>query len=102
MFGKSAVLIVLTGLCACGVLAARQMRTQAAHELAQSRLRAAQLDNGVARVRARIASDISPERVMQMAAKIETLKPLAGELGPRPPHDNSRIARSVEPERRRP
>lgn len=101
MFGKTAVLIVSTGLCACSLLAARQMRTQAAHELAQSRLRAARLDNELGRVRAKIASDISPERVMQMAAKLDTLKPLAGELGPRPVHDNTRIARSGDQERRR-
>lgn len=103
MFGKTAVLIVSTGLCACGLLAARQMRTQAAHELARSRLRAAQIDNDLARLRAKIASDISPERVMQMAAKLDTLKPLAGEFGPRPASDNTRIARGStgEQERRR-
>lgn len=101
MFGKTAVIIVLTGLCACALLAARQMRTQAAHELAQSRLRAARLDDEIARVRAKIATDITPEHVMQMAGKLDTLKPLAGELGPRLPLDNSRIARSTPPERRR-
>ncbi len=101
MFGKTAVLIVLTGMCACALLAARQMRTQAAHELAQSRLRAARLDNEIARVRAKIATDISPERVMQMAGKLDTLKPLVGELGPRSPMEDSRIARSTTPERRR-
>jgi len=77
VFGKIAVLIVSAGLCACALLAARQMRTQAAYELAQSRLRAVRIDEDVARIRSVIAARVSPERVLEMAARVNPLKPLA-------------------------
>ena len=93
MFGKLAVAIVSTGVCACGLLAARQMRTQAAYELTQSRLRAVQIDHEAARVCAKISAHVSPEHVLQMASKLDSLKPLAAEIGPRSQaRDGSRVA----------
>ena len=84
MFGKLAVLIVGTGLCACALLGARQMRTQAAYEMAQARLRAVRIDEDVSRVRAVISAHVNPERVLEMAARLNPLKPLAGERLARP------------------
>jgi hypothetical protein len=101
VFGKIAVLIVSAGLCACALLAARQMRTQAAYELAQSRLRALRIDEDVARVRAVIATCVSPERVLEMAARVNPLKPLAREHRPvEQPAQLPRVARNDPAPRR--
>lgn len=82
MFGKLAVLIIGLGLIACSLLAIRQMRTQAAHELAQARLRAVRVDQDAARLRAAISTHVSPDRVLEMASRNHLLKPLAGEREP--------------------
>lgn len=102
MFGKLAVAIVCTGLCACALLAARQMRTQAAYEMAQSRLRAVRIDQDISDARADISSHVSPEHVLQMASKLESFKPLASELGPRPQvPDRTQVARGEAARERR-
>ena len=80
MFQKLAVLIVGIALTASCLLAARQMRTQAAHELAQSRLRVMKLDNERWKLRSDIASRITPEHVQEMASRLSPLKPIAGEF----------------------
>jgi hypothetical protein len=84
MFAKLAVLIVGIALTASCLLAARQMRTQAAHELAQARLRVMKLDNERWKLRSDIASRITPEHVQEMASRLSPLKPIAGEF-PAPP-----------------
>ena len=103
MFGKLAVAIISTGFCACALLAARQMRTQAAYEMAQSRLRAVQIDDEVADARARISSHVSPEHVLQMASRLDSLKPLAVEIEPRLPatREVPRVAQNQTREHRR-
>lgn len=100
MFGKLAVLIVALGLIAASLLAMRQMRTQAAHELAQARLRAFRVDQENARLRAMISSRIHPERVLEMASRSFLLKPMEMEGEPASPHDWGRIAVHREPVRR--
>ena len=80
MFAKVAVLIACIGLGACALLAARQMRTQAAHELAEARLRLMQRDNELWRLRAQIASRVTPEHVQQLATRLNSLKPIAADL----------------------
>jgi hypothetical protein len=80
MFAKLVVLILGVSVTACGLLAARQVRTQAAHELAQSRLRVMHLDNARSKLRAEIASLVTPEHVQEMASRITPLKPIAGEF----------------------
>jgi hypothetical protein len=82
VFAKVAVLIVCIGLCACALLAARQMRTQAAHELAEARLRLMQRDNELWRLRARIASKVTPEHVQMLATRLNSLKPIAADAAP--------------------
>lgn len=97
MFGKLAVLIVALGLIAASLLAMRQMRTQAAHELAQARLRAVRVDQDTARLRAMISTHVNPERVIEMASRSYLLKPLRGEE--EAPSEASRIAIHQEPAR---
>lgn len=83
VLAKLAVLVVCMGLCACALLAARQMRMQAAHELTEARLRIMKHDNDLRRTRARIAAQITPEKVERMAAGLAPMKPVASDL-PRP------------------
>ena len=79
MFLKVVALIAALCLCACALLAARQMRMQAAHELAEARLRITQRDNELWRLRARIAQRITPEHIKDMAARLGELKPIAAD-----------------------
>jgi hypothetical protein len=80
VFAKIVASIVVIGGCACGVLAIRQMRTQAAHELAETRLRIMQRDNELWRLRTRIAQNVTPKRVHDMAARLSGLQTLTPEL----------------------
>jgi hypothetical protein len=82
VFAKLAVLTLCLGLGACALLSLRQMRTQAAHELAEARLRVLQRDNEFWRLRTRIAARVTPEHIEQLAQKINPLKPMATELAP--------------------
>ena len=82
MFAKLAVLIISLALCAAALLSLRQMRTQSAHELAEARLRVLQRDNEFWRLRTRIAVWVTPERVEQLAAKLNPLKPMTPESTP--------------------
>lgn len=82
MLAKLAVLVVCMGLCACALLAARQMRMQAAHELTEARLRVMKHDNDLRRIRAQIASRITPEDVERMASQFEPIKPIASDVAP--------------------
>src|SRR5262245_22409960 len=83
VFAKVAVLILSIGVCACALLSARQMRTQAAHELAEARLRLNQRDNELWRLRARIAAKVTPEHVQQLATRLNSLKPIAADTSRR-------------------
>lgn len=76
MVAKVAAVILAIGVCACILLAARQLRTQAAHELAEARLRVMQRDNELWRLRSQIAARVTPQRVQQMAAGLTPLKPI--------------------------
>jgi hypothetical protein len=80
VFAKLVVLILSVGACACVLLAARQVRVQAAHDLADARLRVMQRDNELWELRARIAAKVTPANVQRLAAKITPLKPIGGEF----------------------
>lgn len=82
MLAKLSVLVVSMALCLCALLAARQMRMQAAHELTEARLRVMRHDNDLWRVRAHIAARITPQEVEKMAAEVNPLKPMAGDVPP--------------------
>jgi hypothetical protein len=80
VFAKLVVLILSVGACACVLLAARQVRVQAAHDLADARLRVMQRDNELWELRARIASRVTPANIQRVAARISPLKPIGGEF----------------------
>lgn len=76
MFPKLAVLVLSLVLGACILLAARQMRIQAVHELAAARLRILEADARLWKLRARIADEVSPQHIEQMAAQLGRMQPL--------------------------
>lgn len=69
MFAKLCVLILVFGSCSGGVLAMRQSRLQAAHELAESRLRVREHEQRLRELRARIAALSNPETVRSMSER---------------------------------
>lgn len=70
LFYKLAVLIACVGAIACGLLTLRQARLQAANEYAEARLRIRALNERVSAIRATLASEITPDRVEEMASEI--------------------------------
>lgn len=79
MLGKLLALILWVGLAACALLAMRQSRLQLAHELAQVQLRIARHDEALWQERVRIARNVSPARVQEMAVRLGPLRPLLAE-----------------------
>ncbi|MFI4897526.1 MAG: hypothetical protein ACIARR_06850 [Phycisphaerales bacterium JB059] len=69
MFAKLCLLILVFGSCSGGVLAMRQSRLQAAHELAESRLRVREHEQRLRELRAQIAALSNPERVRELGAR---------------------------------
>lgn len=76
MFSKVAALIVCLGLIACMMLAIRQQRVQAAHQLAKSQTSLAKLDQDVLRLRSQIAAKLTPDQIEQAGTKLGRLMPL--------------------------
>jgi hypothetical protein len=76
VFPKLAVLVLSLALGACILLAARQMRIQAVHELAAARLRILEADARLWKLRARIADEVTPQHIEQMAAQFGPMQPL--------------------------
>lgn len=70
MFAKLCVLILVFGSCSGGVLAMRQSRLQAAHELAESRLRVREHELRLRELRAQIAAMTNPERVRELSERV--------------------------------
>ncbi|MEZ6243653.1 MAG: hypothetical protein R3B57_11495 [Phycisphaerales bacterium] len=66
MFAKLVALILGFGACGGGLLAMRQSRLQAAHELAEARLRIERHEMRISELRAQIAERITPEQVRVM------------------------------------
>lgn len=76
MFAKLLAVILSLALCGCVLLAARQARIQAAHDLAEARLRIVLRDNELWRMRAEIAARVTPEEVRRLASAVTPLRPL--------------------------
>lgn len=74
MFGRLAFVIVAIGLGACVLLAIRQVRIQAAHELAETRRRIVRMDHELWRLRAEIAERITPDRIHRQSMDVLALK----------------------------
>src|SRR5207245_1854308 len=71
------------GVCACALLTVRQLRIEAAQQLAQTRLRILERDVELQRLRAQIAARVTPERVEQLASGLGPLKQIQP-IGARP------------------
>lgn len=79
MFGKLVFLILGVGVVAGVLLVNRQLRIQAAHELADAQRRVAQHDRALWRLRAEIASRVTPQRVEIAASRLGRLVPVTPE-----------------------
>lgn len=74
MFARCVLVIVVMAACGLALLAARQARVQAAHELAETRLRIARADEQLWRLRAQLARQLTPGAVDQLADRAGTLQ----------------------------
>lgn len=79
MFGKLVFLILGVGVVAGVLLVNRQLRIQAAHELADAQRRVAQHDRTLWRLRAEIASRVTPRLVEVAASRLGRLVPITPE-----------------------
>ncbi|MCC6322373.1 MAG: hypothetical protein IT438_13165 [Phycisphaerales bacterium] len=75
MFAKIVAVILTIGTVACVLLAIRQQRVQAAHELAQVQRRVLDQDRTLWQLRSEIAARIIPSSI---AANTRRFGPLAG------------------------
>ena len=91
VFAKLVVLILVIGSCGGSLLAMRQSRLQAAHELAEARLRLRDHEERLQRLRAEIAVRATPEAVRDM------LEHRGDDVGPLVPAAERR-ARFARPE----
>lgn len=73
MFAKVAVLILSMGVLAAALLANRQQRIQAAHDLADSQRRLIDHDRTLWRLRLEIAARVTPVQVETFAKRFGTL-----------------------------
>jgi len=78
VFAKLVALILGFGACGGGLLAMRQSRLQAAHELAEARLRIERHEMRVRELRAQIAAGITPERVLERLGADEVARMAPG------------------------
>jgi hypothetical protein len=85
VLAKLATIIVAIGLTACGLLAMRQARLQAAHELAQAQLRIARVDERLLTLHAKIADEITPGRIREMRLAALEARFEQGQLEAAPP-----------------
>ncbi len=76
MFVKLSAVILSVGVVACGLLALRQQRLQAAHELTQAQLRIRQQDEQLWTMRTRIAAEVTPQKIEHLAASFGKLRPM--------------------------
>lgn len=85
VFAKVAFLVLALGLLAASLLTLRQMRTQAAHELARARLRILDRESELQRIRMRIGELVTPEHIEALSAGLVPMRPIAAP--PPPPAD---------------
>ncbi|HMN39936.1 MAG TPA: hypothetical protein PKE29_03765 [Phycisphaerales bacterium] len=79
MLAKLCVLIVGLGVLACLLLGTRQLRTQAAHEMADVQKRVARHDRELWKLRSEIARRITPDKVELLARGFGDLQPISAE-----------------------
>ncbi len=76
VLAKVLFLILCIGASACVLLTVRQQRLAVVHDMAAIHNRLAQHDKVLFDVRARIAQDLSPMRVQQLAAAMGPMSPI--------------------------
>jgi hypothetical protein len=76
VFPKLCVLIISMGAVACTLLALRQQRIEAVHQMAMVNLRIMEADRGVAKLRTEIAANLEPKKIEEIASKIGALRPI--------------------------
>lgn len=76
LFAKLVVLVVGAGLAASALLAMRHSRMEAAHELAESRLRIRHVEHELQILRAQIATRTTPTQIQRLAAQIGPMHPI--------------------------
>lgn len=79
MFAKLALVIVSLGVVACILLAVRQQRVQAAHELAEVQRRVMEHDRTLWHLRTEIAERVSPQQVDAMVKLAGPTAPINAE-----------------------
>jgi len=96
VFAKLAAIILALGILGCTLLAMRQQRLQAAHELAEAQLRIRKSDEQLWLLRAQIARRLNPENIRDMAAGAGPLRPAAS---PPPPVEPPELMGPPAPKR---
>lgn len=86
MLGKLAVLIVSLALTAGALLAVRQQRIMAAHEMVRSHQRIVRHEHDLWRLRVEIAQRLAPGRIEQIASSLGPLKPAPPDAMTNPLH----------------
>ncbi|HRJ48921.1 MAG: hypothetical protein KF787_06140 [Phycisphaeraceae bacterium] len=76
MFLKLAVCVVAMCVFGCALLAMRQARLQAAHELAQTQLRIRTSDERLFKLRTQIGANVRPEDVRSLVSESMSLRPI--------------------------
>lgn len=64
------------GIFGCSLLAMRQARLQAAHEMAQTQLRIRAADERLFKIRTEIGLEVRPDNVRSLVAGLTSLKPI--------------------------
>jgi hypothetical protein len=85
VFAKACIAVLALGACGCSLLAIRQARLQAAHDLAKTQLEIQRADEELWKLRAAIAERVTPVRVEEMAVEMADLRPLLSTPVPPPP-----------------
>jgi hypothetical protein len=87
VFAKLVVVILMCGVGGGSLLSMRQMRMQAAHEMAESRLRVRAHERELQRVRAEISARVTPDQVravIELLGDLETAVPEGCPPAPEP------------------
>ncbi|MDX2116691.1 MAG: hypothetical protein SFY96_00740 [Planctomycetota bacterium] len=84
VFARACVAVLALGACGCTLLALRQARLQAAHDLAKTQLDIQRADEQLWKLRAQIADRVTPIRVEEMAVELTNLRPLLAMPAPKP------------------
>lgn len=79
MLAKAVFVVIGIGAMSATLLALRQQRLQAAHELARTQIRVERQDEELWKVRARIATLVNPQNVAMMAGEMTELHALVAD-----------------------